>query len=165
MAGDLGDFDTHLACCSVRGRMFEETKCKVYFPARDRGWICISGSMYSAEHEYKSKLADLLFAWKTNNSDFLACVLELKSGAIRVSGVVEQLQNGAHIIDDFLKDIAVNFQPVLVHGAVTTTTIRELAKHKVRFRGKGMGINLLKCGGKVDDLKWSLSTTRQTRVV
>jgi hypothetical protein len=142
--------------------VFKETNCKVYFPAHDRGWICLSGSTYSAEHEYKSKLADLLFAWKTNNSDFLACVLELKSGVIRVSGVVEQLQHGAQLVDDFLKDITVNFLPVLVHGAISTTTYRELAKHKVSFRGEGMGIDLLKCGGKVDDLKWPLSTTRRT---
>ena len=71
MAGDLGDFDTHLACCSVRGRVFEETKCKVYFPARDRGWVCISGSMYSVEHEYKAKLANSAFCLEDKQQRFL----------------------------------------------------------------------------------------------
>lgn len=149
----LGEFRLHLDCCSVRA--FSESGCTVYFPAAEVGWRCLSGDRYSTNHSYDAKLADLIFAWRTESNDCLSCVLELKSGGFSVSGVVSQLQNGAEILDRLLRGCAtVKFLPVLIHGRISTVTLRQLGKQKVKFRGKRVGIDLLKCGGRVESLRW-----------
>jgi hypothetical protein len=154
----LRGFNEHLPCCSVLE--FEEEGCKVYLPTRRRGWICLSGDKYSANHGHTSKLADLLFAWKVGNDVPLSCVLELKSGTISVSGVVGQLQQAALIVDQLLGGTTVSFLPVLVHDAIPTVTLRKLKDQTINFRGAKMRIHRIKCGGAVENLKWSLAVRR-----
>jgi hypothetical protein len=158
-ARPLGGFHDHLSCCSVPG--FEEEGCVVYLPTKQRGWICLSGDKYTGNHVHTSKLADLLFAWKVNNDNRLSCVLELKSGTISVSGVVGQLQQAAIIVDQLLRGMTVCFLPVLVHGPISTFTVRRLDNQKVSFRGERMRIHRLGCGGRVEDLKWSKASCRR----
>lgn len=154
----LRGFNEHLGCCSVLE--FEEEGCKVYLPTQRRGWICLSGDKYSECHGHKSKLADLLFAWRVNNDDPLSCVLELKSGTISVSGVVGQLQQAALIVDQLLTGTTVSFLPVLVHGAIPTVTLRKLKNQTISFRGAKMRIHRINCGSRVESLKWSLAVRR-----
>jgi hypothetical protein len=129
-------------------------------PRRQRGWVCISGDEYTKNHGHESKLADLLFAWKIENDNRLSCVLELKSGNFSVTGVVGQLQQAAHLVDQFLRGTAVDFLPVLVHGAVNVVTLRRLEVQNVVFRGTRIKIRRMRCGGKVEDLNWSLAIRR-----
>jgi hypothetical protein len=99
-------------------------------------------------------LGDFLFAWERTAGERLSSVIEMKSGSWNISDVHRQLQNGAVIIDDLLKGIDVSFLPALVHKRMPPVEQRQLPRYRVSFRGRNHQIALLRCGGKVADLRW-----------
>jgi hypothetical protein len=150
-ANKLGNFPQHKKCCATR--QARENGCSVIFPSPSSIWAAISGTKYQEQHNYTDKLCDLLFAW--NEMDNLAAsVLELKSGMFDVDSVVEQLQNGAYILDDLLKGLPCNFLPVLIHGPVRTMYIRRFEKKRIKFRNNQVRIELRRCGSKLVNLPW-----------
>jgi hypothetical protein len=149
---ELGRFPLHRECCSIR--KFHEGGCSVVFPHRDGVWVCLSGTSYQRSHSYTARLSDLLFAWHRLADGLVSSALELKGGGIDVSGVVQQLQHGADIIDTLLTGVPCVFLPVLVHRAIATIQVRELRKHRIQFRGQRFSIALMNCRGRISDLTW-----------
>jgi hypothetical protein len=150
--GKLGGFTAHRPCCSIR--KFQEGDCKVILPNRAGLWICLSGTRYQGNHAHTAKLCDLLFIWDRSGKETVSSVLELKGGGVDVTGVVQQLQNGANIVASLVQEADLEFLPVLVHRAISSVQSRELAKRKIKFRGEQIPIALLRCGGKVSELRW-----------
>lgn len=148
----LKGFADHRSCCAVS--KYREGDCKVIFPNRAGQWICLSGTAYQNNHNYPQKLCDLMFLWNSSSSQFLSSVLELKGGGVDISGAVQQLQNGARIVDELAAGLDMRFLPVLVHRRLAPVQVEALKKGKIRFRGRSVPISLLRCGGKVSDLIW-----------
>lgn len=151
-ANNLGGFVEHVECCAVLS--FREGNCKVTFPARNAQWICLSGTRYQAAHGHTARLCDLLFAWNRSSTQRLSSVLELKGGGMSVSGVVEQLQQGAQVIDGLLRGVTVTFLPVLVHRGMLPIQVNELRRRKIQFRGAQCTIELARCGERLGGLSW-----------
>ncbi len=148
----LKGFASHRSCCAVSS--FHEGGCKVIFPNRAGQWICISGTKYQSSRSYPGKLCDLMFLWNSSNRQMLSALLELKGGGVDVSGAVQQLQHGAEIVADLTAGLELKFLPVLIHRRLNSVQVEELRKNKIRFRRDLVSIALLRCGGKILDLKW-----------
>ena len=71
-----------------------------------------------------------------------------------VSGVVEQLQQGAQVIDGLLRGVTVTFLPVLVHRGMLPIQVNELRRRKIQFRGAQCTIELARCGERLGGLSW-----------
>lgn len=149
---DFGGFTAHRRCCSLR--TFNEGGCSVTFPNRNGRWVSISGTSYQKNHNHSEKLCDLLFSWARPNHGLASAALELKGGGIDVTGVIQQLQNGANIIADLLTDIDTVFVPVLVHRAMPPIQHRALKTRQIRFRGRNYLIALVKCPAVIGHIKW-----------
>jgi hypothetical protein len=125
----------------------------VIFPRSRSQWVCLSGTKYQSRHKYPKKLCDLLFAWYRSSAERVTFVLELKGGGISVSGVVQQLQEGAYIVEGLLSNPPPHrFRPVLVHRGLAPIQVNELRKNKISYRGKKYDIGLMRCGENIEGL-------------
>jgi hypothetical protein len=148
-------FEDHRPCCAVLS--FRENNCTVTLPKQSGKWICLSGTRYQDAHSHKEKLCDLLFSWEKSPTEPVCCALELKGGGISVSGVVEQLQQGAAIIESLLPGSQpIPFTPVLVHRGLSSIQVTQLKRQRILFFRKSFSIELMRCGGKVEQLRFSL---------
>lgn len=144
-------FDSHRSCCAIVA--FRENNCKIEFPRGRSQWICLSGTKYQSQHKLQRRLCDLLFVWNRSSTEHVSFVLELKGGGISVSGVVQQLQEGAHIVESLLPDPPTRrFRPVLVHRGLSAIQVNELRKNKILYRGKKYDIGLMRCGERIEAL-------------
>jgi hypothetical protein len=121
--------------------------------------ICLSGTTYQDEHQWKDKLSDFLLAWKYEVGSLNAAAIELKGGDKSLSDVHSQLQNGAIIIQDLLDGIRVSFLPLLVHNGIRPVQNRQLLYHReqyrVMFRHQSYSIALQRCGHRLGDKDWN----------
>ena len=74
--------------------------------------------------------------------------MELKSGGFDASEVVNQLREGARIVDSFVpKDVQIDLVLILVHGGSMPRSQRNrLRTSRIRFRGEEFPINTARCG-------------------
>ena len=76
-----------------------------------------------------------------------AVPIELKSGRIKASGVIGQLQAGASKVENLIPSgTAVQLQPLLACGSVPKGERTALNKGRVQFRGKEIRISTIRCG-------------------
>ena len=102
------------------------------------------------------KRCDYLFVGEERNATWVAPI-ELKSGRLSVSQVLEQLEGGARMANIWLPQ-GVSFQlaPVLAHGkTIHRNDLRVLRSRKIQLRGQRRGTALIKCG---EQLTKALST-------
>ena len=73
--------------------------------------------------------------------------MELKSGGVKASDVLAQLQEGARIVDDFTpKNIKIDLIPILVHNGLDKTQYDQLRTSRINFRSDNFTINTTTCG-------------------
>jgi hypothetical protein len=137
---------------------FKEGGCKVALPGSDESsgaWICLSGTKYQKKHSFNEKLCDLLFGWEQASGTKVSAPIELKGGHVDVSHVRLQLQHGADILDELLKDVKVaTFLPVLVHGTISSAEKRMLLDQKILFRGRRSLITRVPAVARIGALRW-----------
>ena len=146
---------SHLRCCGLSKGAFEESNCKLLLPTDRRTWIALSGTSYQTAHCHKDKLCDLLVLWRLPSDALLALVIELKSGALSADDVHGQLSKGAEILNELLDGLKVSFLPLLVHGPMRATTVRQLDKPALRVRlnsKQSSKILPVRCGSTLDEL-------------
>ena len=144
----------HHECCKVTRA--GEKGCRVTLPGDAGDWLCISGTHFQKNHNHNGKLCDLILFWEDLSGRKLISVVEQKSGGFRPREVSEQLQAGANIAMDLIKDLAgVKFAPVLLHGGVTTVQLRELKKCRVRFSMRHLLIQIQRCGFNIGKSDWT----------
>ena len=74
--------------------------------------------------------------------------IELKSGKAESSEVVEQLEAGARFADRIIpKEVPVRFRLVVASRGIKRQQANELKRSKIKFRGKDVGVERIKCGG------------------
>lgn len=80
----------------------------------------------------------------------VSCVapIELKSGGLRASTVLEQLEGGARMADTWLPpDVSFRLVPILAHGkGIRRKTLNDLRAKKIRLRGQTKRAVLIRCG-------------------
>ena len=88
---------------------------------------------------------DFVFAGGTDN---VVAPLELKRGSLRASEALAQLRAGARFVQQKVSSsIHVRFVPIaVVGGKIHPSELSKLRKSRVQFRGKPVGIALLRCG-------------------
>lgn len=94
---------------------------------------------------------DYLFVADAPEAGWVA-VIELKSRTFNAEGVIEQLQGGAELADEWLPEaVPVNFRPVLVHRLQTFGMHRktELDRWRVQFRGSRVKVQTLSSGARL----------------
>ena len=93
------------------------------------------------------KKCDCLIFEEAQNGTVRAIPIELKSGRIRASEVIEQLQAGARVVGNLIPPgTAVQLQPLLAYGSIPKGERAALDKGLVRFRGQGIRISKIRCG-------------------
>ena len=102
------------------------------------------------------KRCDYLFVGEESNETWVAPI-ELKSGRVSVSVVLEQLEGGIRIANMWLpQGVTLQFAPVLAHGKkIHRNDLKTLRAKKLQLRGQRKGIAVIKCG---DQLTKALGT-------
>ena len=93
------------------------------------------------------KRCDYLFVGEERNATWVAPI-ELKSGRLSVSAVLEQLAGGTRMANMWLpQGVALQFTPVLAHGKkIHRNDLKSLRAKKLQLRGQRKGIAVIKCG-------------------
>ena len=93
------------------------------------------------------KRCDYLFVGEEHDT---ACVapIELKSGRLSVSAVLEQIEGGVGMAESWLpQGVSFRFVPVLVHGrTIHPRDRRALLSRKVQLGKQKKGVVLIRCG-------------------
>ena len=121
--------------------------CGVALPQSARRRLIIDCDRPGAPFGPNDTKCDCLLFEETPNSTDRAIPIELKSGRIRASAVIEQLQAGARAVENLLpREIAVHLQPLLAYGSIPKGERTALDKGIVQFRGQKIRISKVRCG-------------------
>ena len=93
------------------------------------------------------KRCDYLFVGEGGDATLVAPI-ELKSGRFRISAVLEQLEGGVKVADQWLpKGSSFRFVPVLAHGrTIHRNDLKKLRAGELQLRGQKKRAELIKCG-------------------
>ena len=93
------------------------------------------------------KRCDYLFVGEESNETWVAPI-ELKSGRLSVSAVLEQLEGGTRMANTWLpQGVTLQFAPVLAHGKkIHRNDLKTLRAKKLQLRVQRKGIAVIKCG-------------------
>ena len=93
------------------------------------------------------KRCDYLFVGEESDETWVAPI-ELKSGRLSVSAVLEQLAGGTRMANMWLpQGVTLQFAPVLAHGkTIHRNDLKSLRAKKLQLRGQRKGIAVIKCG-------------------
>lgn len=125
--------------------------CSVALPrGRSRNLLIIDcdepGSPFGP-HDTK---CDCLLFEESENGSGRAMPIELKSGRIRASEVIRQLQAGTEAIENLIPaGITVQLRPLLAYGKIPKGERTALDKGTVRFGSERIGITKIRCGAQL----------------
>ena len=121
--------------------------CSVSLPQPARNRLIIDCDKPGSPFNSNDKKCDCLIFVEAQNGTDRAIPIELKSGRIRASEVIEQLQAGARVVENLIPSgTAVQLQPLLAYGSIPKGERAALDKGLVRFRGQGIRISKIRCG-------------------
>lgn len=122
-------------------------RCSVALPrTADRRLIIDCDKQGSPFGSHDAKCDYLLFE-EAQNGTARAAPIELKSGRIRASEVIDQLRAGAGAIENLIPPgTDIRLQPLLAYGNIPKGERAALNNGVVRFRGKDVRISKIRCG-------------------
>lgn len=93
------------------------------------------------------------FVFVSDDGDWVVA-LELKRGKPDANEIVEQLQAGARFAESIVPQRAkVRFLPVAVYGGkLHRTEVNRFRRSRIRFRGESVSLELLRCGGRLNQV-------------
>ena len=93
------------------------------------------------------KRCDYLFFGSGSDVNYVAPI-ELKSGGLSASTVLEQLEGGARMADAWLpQEVSFRLVPILAHGkGIRRKALNDLRSKKIRLRGQTKRAVLIRCG-------------------
>lgn len=96
------------------------------------------------------KRCDYLFVGEDHGATWVAPI-ELKSGRLSVSAVLEQLEGGTRMANMWLpQGVTLQFAPVLAHGKkIHRSDLNRLRDKRLQLRGQRKGITVIKCGDRL----------------
>ena len=136
--------------------------CSVSLPGTPASRLLIDMDCRELGLDQRASRCDYLFVG--DDGDWVV-PMELKRGNIRASEVSRQLQAGARFAERVIPRRAnVNFLSVVAHGGkVDRTERRALESTQFRFRGKSVGVELIRCGQPLSDALHVNRPSRRSR--
>ena len=127
-------------------RSLKKETCKVNLTGVPSSFIAIDMDHKKAPVKQNETKCDYIFIG--GGADVFLVPLELMKGKADVTKIVKQLQAGADIAAHRIipKNKKLQFQPVAVCGEYRKQDARKLRQSRIRFRGKPIYIEPLKCG-------------------
>ena len=135
---------------SCRTTHCNKDKCRVDLAGAPQVRVIVDMDCNALSIPNNWKRCDYLFVGEERNETWVAPI-ELKSGRLSVSAVVEQLEGGARMANRWLPQGAtIQFAPVLAHGkTIHRTDLNTLRSKKLQLRGQRKGIAVIKCGDRL----------------
>ena len=121
--------------------------CSVALPRTTDGRLIIDCDKSGSPFGSLDAKCDYLLFEEAQNGTARAVPIELKSGRIRASEVIEQLQAGARAVENLIPaGVAIHLQLLLAYGRIPAGERAALNRGVVRFRGKDFRISRIRCG-------------------
>ena len=135
---------------SCRTAHCNKDKCRVDLAGAPQVRVIVDMDCNDLPIPAAEKRCDYLFVGEERNATWVAPI-ELKSGRLSVSAVLDQLEGGARMANRWLPQGAtIQFAPVLAHGkTIHRTDLNTLRSKKLQLRGQRKGIAVIKCGDRL----------------
>ena len=132
---------------SCRTTHCNKDKCRVDLTGAPQVRVIVDMDCDALSIPNNWKRCDYLFVGKDRDAIWVTPI-ELKSGRLSVSAVLEQLAGGTRMADMWLpQGVALQFAPVLAHGkTIHRNDLKTLRAKKLQLRGQRKGIAVIKCG-------------------
>lgn len=146
MRGTVAEI-AHIVPNVCRTNRCEKDKCRIDLAEAPRVRVIVDMDCNVLPIPPAEKRCDYLFVGEDHKETWVAPI-ELKSGRLSVSAVLEQLEGGAGMANRWLpQGVTLQFVPVLAHGKkIHRNDLRALRAEKLRLRGQRKGIAVIKCG-------------------
>lgn len=117
----------------------------------------IDADEYARVRAYTGKLCDY-FLFLMYQGALGVAVVEMKSGTVRASTVVDQLQAGSDESSRILRhevshgDMPCKFFPILLHRGIRSAEVKILRKKRITFGSKKYRVILERCGSELQKI-------------
>ena len=134
-------------CSCCHAKRCEKEGCRVDLKGAPPVRVIVDMDCDALRVSDEQKRCDYLFVGEERDTTCVASI-ELKSGRLSASTVLEQIEGGVGMADAWLpQGISFRFVPVLVHGrAIHPRDRKALLSRKVQLRKQKKGVVLIKCG-------------------
>ena len=149
MSGPVTAFANQVpGCC--RATRCNKDGCRVNLKGTPPERVIVDMDCKALRIPANRKRCDYLFVGEEHNTTWVAPI-ELKSGRLKASEVLEQLEGGVRTADSWLpQGISFQLVPVLAHGKkIHRNDLRALRSRKVQLRGQEKKAVLIKCGDRL----------------
>ena len=135
---------------SCRTTHCNKDKCRVDLAGAPQAQVIVDMDCDALSIPDDWKRCDYLFVAEDRDAIWVVPI-ELKSGRLSVSAVLEQLEGGARMANRWLPQGAtIQFAPVLAHGkTIHRNALKRLRAKKLQLRGQRKGITVIKCGDRL----------------
>jgi hypothetical protein len=139
----------HSTCCESTS--VAECGCSMILPSPPR--VALNGTKFQKRHEKQGKLCDSIVFWYSPSTrQTFAATVELKSGRVPAKAV-EQLQEGAKVVESLSQGIDLMFAAVLARRRrVHPEDYKVIMRKRVRFRSRQYPVLLVSCGSRLADV-------------
>lgn len=123
--------------------------CRVFMTDVPPSRVVVDAHKALPAHGIDGRRCDrVLFVVVGKRNRVVAAPIELKSGAVDISTVAEQLRQGVEFVDRLaVAGTDPICRPLLVHGKrIHPKDLRTLNRRKIRFRGLDLTIKTARCG-------------------
>ena len=122
--------------------------CRVYLDGIPRDRIVVDAEKAFEAHEQSGKRCDFILFVPGDGRKLVAAPIELKSGGVDVSEVLEQLQGGAAFAERFApKASGAVCRPILFYGGtIHKKQLKALNREKIRFHQVDLTVKIKRCG-------------------
>ena len=120
--------------------------CSVALPGTADSRLIIDCDEEGSPFGLHDAKCDYLLFEEAQNGTARAVPIELKSGGIRASEVIDQLQAGAKAVENLIPPgTAIRLQPLLAYGNIPKGERAALNRGVIRFRDKNVRISKIRC--------------------
>lgn len=115
-------------------------------------FVVIDTEKYKTLSKFKGELCDYILFYIQGSST--VAVIELKSGRVKATKAVKQIQKGSKLAEQIIEEHPVyNFLPILLHGRrMHHLELKTLRGSRIRFKDKDYVIIMEPCGSELKDI-------------
>ncbi len=124
-----------------------KNKCKIFLGNLRDYAVIIDGDLYKENFNMTDKICDC-FIFYHDNAKIIVGIIECKGRNVKTSLVEEQLNKSAEIVQKILVEVGIRESqvlPIILSKAISSIDRRNLAKKRVKYRGKDIPIVRQNC--------------------
>ncbi len=130
-------------------RSCHEGGCELVLGSLSKQCLVVDANKYREQHpDCGSRLCDRFIFHNPSSDGLVLAVVELKSGRVHASVAIEQVENGAKVIECLVRDYrSGRFLPLVLYGRRTPPSeMKVLASRKIVFQGRKHRVAIANCG-------------------